>query len=109
FQRLVSSGVKKLLTYLEKVTGEGFVEDFVNAIAGIYQNKDVFLSALAFERELERQHFCNWFLVTSQDQIKEKDALELKTKAGKIMHDDNYLAVNRSLKHALEQWQTTPN
>lgn len=109
FQKIVSSGVKKLLSYLEKVTGQGFVEEFVNAIAGIYQNKDVFLSALAFEKELKRAEFSNWFLVTSQDQIKEKDALELKARAGSIMHDDNYLAINRSLRHALETWQPNPN
>lgn len=109
FKRLISSGVKKLLSYLEKVTGQGFVEDFVNAIAGIYQNKDVFLSALAFERDLKHKEFCNWFLVTSQDQIKEQDALELKNSAGKLMHDDNYLIINRSLSAALQAWQTKPN
>lgn len=109
FQKLVSSGVKKLLTYLEKVTGQGFVEEFVMAIAGIYQNKDVFLSALAFERDLKRREFCNWFLVTSEDQIKEKDALELKDRAATLMHDDNYLIVNRSLRMALENWHTKPN
>mgnify|MGYP003673866468 CR=1 FL=1 len=109
FKRLISSGVKKLLGYLEKVTGQGFVEDFVNAIAGIYQNKDVFLSALAFEKDLKKSEFCNWFLVTSQDQIKEEDALELKNSAGKLMHDDNYLIINRSLSQALSTWQTKPN
>ncbi len=109
FKRLISSGIKKLLSYLEKVTGQGFVEDFINAIAGIYQNKDVFLSALAFERDLKRREFCNWFLVTSQDQIKEQDALELKNSAGKIMHDDNYLIINRSLNKSLAAWQTKPN
>lgn len=109
FQKLVSSGVKKLLSYLEKVTGQGFVEEFIGAIAGIYQNKEVFLSALAFERDLKRSEFSNWFLVTSQDQIKEKDALELKKRAGSIMHDDNFLVINRSLRLALENWQTNPN
>ncbi len=107
FQRIVSSGVKKLLSYLEKVTGQGFVEEFILAIAGIYQNKDVFVSALAFEKHLRRREFCNWFLVTSQEQIKEKDALELKELAGALMHDDNYLAINRSLRQALENWHTT--
>ena len=109
FKRLISSGVKKLLTYLEKVTGQGFVEDFIDAVAGIYQNKDVFLSALAFEKDLKRKEFCNWFLITSQDQVKEQDALELKNSAGKLMHDDNFLIINRSLSQALESWQTNPN
>lgn len=109
FKRLISSGVKKLLSYLEKVTGQGFVEDFIDAVAGIYQNKDVFLSALAFEKDLKRKEFCNWFLITSQDQVKEQDALDLKNSAGKLMHDDNFLIINRSLSQALEAWQTKPN
>ena len=60
-------------------------------------------------RDLRRKEFCNWFLVTSQEQIKERDALELKELASSLMHDDNYLIINRSLRHALENWQIEPN
>ncbi len=40
--RVVSSGVKKLLGYLSKVTGASFVDDFIDAVFAIYQSKGRF-------------------------------------------------------------------
>jgi anion-transporting ArsA/GET3 family ATPase len=43
---VVSKGIKKLLKYLNKVTGDKFVDDFIEAIIAIYQTKSSFLDAL---------------------------------------------------------------
>ena len=53
--RIVSSGVKKLLTYLEKVTGKEFVETFIEAIFTLHQNKHYFLKALTFQKISRKQ------------------------------------------------------
>lgn len=101
---LVTSGVKKLLGYLEKVTGADFVETFIDAVYLIYQNKDGFLDALAFSQELKSQDFSNWFLVTSVEQMKAQEAAQLQEQARSFMHEDSYLAINKCLSHHLENW-----
>jgi hypothetical protein len=102
---LVQSGVKKLLKYLEKVTGEDFVDEFIDAISGLYRNRQAFLDALAFQETLKKHEDSNWFLVTSVEQQKANEALSLHSGAKKFMHKDSYLVVNKSLKPFLDAWQ----
>lgn len=102
---LVQSGIKKLLKYLEKVTGESFVDEFVDAVSGLYRNRTSFTDALDFQRDLKKQEFSNWFLVTSVEQQKVSEADHLKAGAESFMHEDSYLLVNKSLSPFLNTWQ----
>lgn len=102
---LVKTGIKKLLSYLEKVTGATFVDDFIEAIVGLYKNKDSFLKALEFQEDLKRRDFSNWFLVTSVEQHKVSEAEEIQDQASQFMHHDSFLAVNKCLAGLLENWQ----
>ena len=101
---IVKSGVKKLLKYLEKVTGAQFVEDFIDAISGLYINRQFFLDALDFQENLKKESFSNWFLVTSVEQFKHEEAQDLQSGATKFMHGDSYLVINKSLTPYLESW-----
>lgn len=104
FGKLVSSGVKKLLSYLEKVTGAEFVDVFVDAVAALYKNRESFLDALKFQEKLRLQSFSNWFLVTSVEQHKIGEAKELQEEAVEFMHSDNFLAINKCLQKYLDDW-----
>jgi anion-transporting ArsA/GET3 family ATPase len=109
FKSLISSGVKKLLSYLEKVTGAEFVNIFVDAIFNIYKNKDGFLDALRFGEDLKKREFSNWFLVTSVEQMKVEQAKELKEMAAKFIHEDHYLILNKCLEKPLQDWDPGQN
>jgi anion-transporting ArsA/GET3 family ATPase len=103
---IVSTGIKKLLSYLEKVTGKDFVNTFIEAIAVLYTNKDSFLEALTFQENLKSQDFSNWFLVASVEQQKITEASTLHSDAKDFMHSDNYLAINKCLQKDLLAWET---
>jgi anion-transporting ArsA/GET3 family ATPase len=105
FTMVVSGGVKKLLGYLQKVTGGKFIEDFMTAIGAIYETKDVFLSALRLQEELKNPEFSNWFLVTSVDQNKIKEALSLSTSAKDFLNDKTYVVLNKCLQERLDNWE----
>jgi anion-transporting ArsA/GET3 family ATPase len=107
FGKLVSTGVKKLLSYLEKVTGADFVDVFVDAVAALYKNRESFLAALSFQEKLRLQSFSNWFLVTSVEQHKIGEAKELQEEAIEFMHGDNFLAINKCLGSYLDDWNET--
>lgn len=104
FSKIVSTGIKKLLSYLEKVTGSDFVDLFVDAIGFLYQTKNHFTSAIEFQKELGKKDFSNWFLVTSAEHHKVGEALHLLQGAGEFMHDDNFLCVNKCHKPFLDNW-----
>lgn len=101
---VVSTGVKKLLSYLEKVTGGGFVEDFMEAVSAIYTSKDSFLSALHLQKELKDHSKSNWYLVTSVDQNKVKEALELQSHAVDLLDKETFVILNKCLKDKLNEW-----
>jgi anion-transporting ArsA/GET3 family ATPase len=101
---IVKSGIKKLLSYLEKVTGESFVDEFIDAISGLYLNRSSFTEALVFQEDLKKADYSNWFLVTSVDQRKAHEATDLQQNAENFMHKDSFLVVNRSLTPYLENW-----
>ncbi|MFZ8934230.1 MAG: ArsA-related P-loop ATPase [Bacteriovoracaceae bacterium] len=101
---IVTKGVKKLLGYLDKVTGQAFVEEFIEAVSALYQNREYFLEGLELEEKLKIQSFSNWFLVTSVDQQKITQAGKLKEQAIHFMHYDNYLIINKTLQRQLDSW-----
>jgi anion-transporting ArsA/GET3 family ATPase len=102
--RIVSSGIKKLLSYLEKVTGGDFVDIFIDAVSILYRCREHFISAIDFQQELGKQEFSNWFLVSSAEHHKVGEAMNLFDEAQRFMHSDNFLAVNKCLKPFLENW-----
>jgi hypothetical protein len=101
---IVSTGVKKLLSYLEAVTGADFVREFIDAILALYKCRDSFLKALDFQQELKKISFSNWFLVTSVEQQKLNEAQELKQEASHFLHQDHYLVMNKCLGSFLTEW-----
>jgi hypothetical protein len=106
---IVSSGVKKLLSYLEAVTGAEFVREFIDAVLALYKCRDSFLGALKFQEELKKLSFSNWFLVTSVEQQKMNEAEELKLQASNFMHEDHYLIMNKCLYNFLNDWNPGTN
>ncbi|OUR96127.1 hypothetical protein A9Q84_07130 [Halobacteriovorax marinus] len=104
FGKIVSSGIKKLLSYLEKVTGGDFVDIFIDAVGFLYKCREHFTSAIDFQKELRKKEFSNWFLVTSAEHHKVGEAMSLLQDAQKFMHGDNFLAVNKCLKPFLDNW-----
>lgn len=102
---VVSTGVKKLLSYLQKVTGGKFIEDFMEAVGAIYSSKDSFLSALHLQKELKSHSKANWYLVTSVDQNKLKEAIELQNHAKGLLDEKTFIILNKCLQERLDDWQ----
>lgn len=102
--KFVSAGVKKLLSYLQNVTGAKFIEDFVEAVQIIYQSKDSFLKGISLQEKLGEKSMCNWFLVTSVEQGRAQEAVELKGHASHYIHEDHYLLLNKCLENIVKDW-----
>lgn len=103
--RFISGGVKKLLSYLENVTGAQFIDDFIEAIQIIYQSREAFLKGLALQNKLKSKADCNWFLVTSVEQGKAQEAIEIKSHASHYIHEDHFLVLNKCLQKELSEWE----
>lgn len=102
--RFISQGVRKLLGYLESVTGGQFIDDFIQAVQVIYQSKDAFLRGLALQDKLKQKSECNWFLVTSVEQGKAEEAIDMKSHASHFIHQDHFLVLNKCLEQELTFW-----
>lgn len=105
--KVISSGVRKLLGYLQNVTGAQFIDDFILAIQVIYQSRDAFMKGLSLQEKFRSREECNWFLVTSVEQGKAQEALELKSHATHFIHEDHFLVLNKCLEHELKDWTPT--
>ncbi len=105
--RVISGGLKKLLSYLQNVTGTQFIEDFVEAVQIIYQSKDAFMKGLAVQDKLKDRKYCNWFLVTSVEQGKAQEAIEMKSHAIHFIHEDHFLVLNKCLEQEMKAWHPT--
>ena len=107
--RVVSSGVRKLLGYLQKVTGAQFIDDFIEAIQIIYHSRDAFLKGLSLQDKLKSKTECNWFLVTSVEQGKAQEAVEMRSHASHFIHQDHFLVLNKCLEQDLRNWNPEAN
>lgn len=107
--RFISSGVKKLLSYLQFVTGGQFIDDFIEAIQIIYQSREAFIKGLALQDRLKSREQCNWFLVTSVEQGKAEEAIELRAHASHFIHQDHFLVLNKCLEPELKDWHPEPH
>lgn len=99
---VVSTGFKKLLKYLEVVTGKEFVEEFVDAIFTLYNNKDKFLTALTFQKFLEQESNYELFLVASTEQQKLNEILDIQKKSKIFTSDKTSVLINKSNKKRIE-------
>lgn len=102
--RMVGAGVQKLLGYLQKVTGAGFVEDFLAALEVIYRSRSAFMRGLEMEQRVRNASTANWFLVTSVEQGKAHEALAIRDDAKALTSEGMFLAVNKCLGQELDQW-----
>ncbi len=102
--KVLSSGVKKLLKYLGKVTGDQFVDDFIDAILAIYKTKSSFLDAINLQEKLKSKDMSYWFLVTNVEQNKLKEALDLKKRAKDIITNDSIILLNKCNEALLRDW-----
>ncbi len=102
-KRLMSSGVKKLIEYLKKVTGAEFIDDFIDAINILYYSKSEFLDAIDLQKEFQDKEKSSWFLVTSVEHSKYKEVLELKDHVKDYIHEDCYVCLNKS---NIELWES---
>lgn len=102
--KVLSGGLKKLLSYLQNVTDAKFIEDFVQAVQIIYQSKDAFLKGLSLQDRIKSRTECNWFLVTSVEQGKAQEAIEMKSHATHFIHQDHYLVLNKCLEQEIAGW-----
>ncbi len=107
--RVVSSGVRKLLGYLQNVTGAQFIDDFIEAIQIIYRSRDAFLKGLSLQDKLKSKAECNWFLVTSVEQGKAEEAVEMRSHASHFIHQDHFLVLNKCLEQDLANWNPEAN
>ncbi len=102
--KVISGGVKKLLSYLQKVTDAKFIDDFIEAVQIIYQSKEAFLKGLNLQDRLKSNSECNWFLVTSVEQGKAAEAVEMKSHATHFIHQDHFLVLNKCLEQEMMNW-----
>lgn len=105
FKKFLSTGIKKLLDYLEKVTGGSFIEEFLNAIGIIYKLKTPFLKTIEFQENLKDASFSNWYLVTSIEHDKMVGALDLKKSAQEFLHQDSFMVINKCLEGHWLEWE----
>ena len=102
--KVVGAGVQKLLSYLQKVTGEGFVEDFLSALEVIYRSRGAFTQGLEMEKRLREPTASNWFLVTSVEQGKVQEALDIQSEAKRLAPQGMFLVLNKCLSQELQDW-----
>ena len=76
----------------------------MEAVAAIYASKDSFISALNLQTELKDKTKANWYLVTSVDQSKLKEALELQEHAKSLLDTNAYIILNKCLQEKLNNW-----
>jgi len=105
--RVISGGLRKLLSYLQKVTDAKFIEDFIQAVEIIYKSKEAFLKGLSLQDRLKSKSECNWFLVTSVEQGKAQEAIEMKNHASSFIHQDHFLVLNKCLEQEMVSWNPT--
>ncbi len=105
--KILSSGIDKLLSLLETVTGKGFVNEFIEAIHILYQKRDKFLNAINVEKTLLDPSLSTWYLVSSVDQIKGRDAQGLLMSIKEFRKENTFLIINRSWAEYLDSWNTS--
>lgn len=103
----IETGVKKLLSYMEKVTGKNFIQSFTEALNSIYSLKDTFLRASNLPKVMQREDWADWFLVTSSEHDKWREAQAIQQKMIETGHSRGTAIVNHCTAQELAQWSPT--
>lgn len=106
---VIAPTVKKLLGLLNRVTGEAFVDQFIDAVSTIYLAQESFSEALALESKLADPTICNWYLVTASDHSKLDEALDLHFDSKKFYRGELKLFINRCLHPDVYHWNPSDN
>ncbi len=104
FELAIKTGINKLLSYLEKVTGKSFVEDFIEAVNKVYQLREDFTLAAQIPNDLKNNPNHHWYLVTSLNQKKIKQAGDLKEKTKNYTGEHLTFILNQSQKELIIPW-----
>lgn len=111
-KKAMSSGIEKLLTYLNKVTGESFVSEFIETVGHIYKVKDHFKNAADLLQQLTSQELVTFFVVTTIEHDKQLQAIMLKTALNKLNHARIFAVINKTLPakfdHEIEHMPAGP-
>ncbi len=102
FKKVMNSGIDKVLSGLNKVTGEGFVHEFVETIALLNEHKAIFIEALKLEQIIKSDK-TNCFMVISADHKKNQESKALFQSGTSILKNSS-LVINRDLSETLSNW-----
>ncbi len=105
FNRIISTGIEKFLEYLESVTGEGFINNFLEAISVLYGNRDKFIEGIKVEAVLNDPRRSRWYLVTSAEHMKEVETKQIFDSIEAQMSTERFLIINKSWYNNVAQWQ----
>ena len=97
FKKLVGSGIKRMLGYLEQMTGSSFIEEFVDAINTIFKSKSSFLEALEIQKILASKENGKWFVVTSTDHYKLEEASDILGSTSSSLGGQGHIIINKCL------------
>ena len=104
FNLMAKTGMDTIFKYMKMVTGEKFMEEFIGVLSGLHNNKEIFLSTLDFEKKLQEDNFCHWFLIASIGRNKLKEIIFLQNELDGNFHCDECLIVNKSIKSYIDNW-----
>lgn len=104
-RKLVAAPLKKLLSLLNQVTGEKFLEEFVTTISRLYEHKEVFTNALSLRKKFHESSFAQLFLVTSFEQMKVGEADQMLKKVKEHFDSTFTICLNMDQEYRLNQWQ----
>lgn len=105
FNKILATGIEKILDYLESVTGKGFINNFLEAINILYSNRDAFLEGVKVESTLNNKDVSCWFLVTSAEHMKEVETEEIIKEIETKTNTDRFLIINKSWLENLKNWE----
>ena len=103
-KKIGSLGINKVLSFLEKVTGKPFIDEFIDTINLLFDAKDQFMRALEFPAG-KADYSTSWYLVTSVEQQKIMQAEDLANKASRYLDNNISLLINKTCHKDIHTWE----
>lgn len=94
-KKVIQSGLNPILSYLKKVTGENYVNEFIETIQIFFQYKNQFLQAIEMVKLMTKEDNCHWYLVTSTEHLKNEEAIALQKKAIEMNFRNGSAIINK--------------
>ena len=104
FHTVAQTGMEQMLKYMKIITGEKFMDEFIVLLLNLYKNRDKFVKTLEFEKQLQKESFSDWFLITSTGKKNLKDIIFLCDELKKNFRFNERLIINKSGKSHFEGW-----